>query len=80
CVLLNVELDRPNADEPPRVTVRGARPLDQVTSAARMVLQCEISRPEAVGELALMLSRAPEAKGEVRVHLRTGGAREPWAV
>ncbi|MFK4979956.1 hypothetical protein, partial [Klebsiella pneumoniae] len=62
------------------VTVRGARPLDQVTSAARMVLQCEISRPEAVGELALMLSRAPEAKGEVRVHLRTGGAREPWAV
>ena len=79
CVLLTVELDRPSADEAPRVTIRGARPLASVTSAARMVLQCEISRPEAAAELALMLPRASDAKGEVRVHLRTGAAQEPWA-
>jgi DNA polymerase-3 subunit alpha len=80
CVLLNVELDRPNADEAPRVTVRGARPLASVTSAARMVLSCEVLRPEAVGELAMLLPRASDARGEVRVHLRTGGGREPWAI
>jgi len=79
CVLLTVELDRPSADEAPRVTIRGARPLASVTSAARMVLQCEISRPEAAAELALMLPRASDAKGEVRVHLRTGAPHEPWA-
>jgi DNA polymerase-3 subunit alpha len=80
CVLLNVELDRPSAEEAPRVTVRGARPLASVTSAARMVLQCDVLRPEAIGELALLLPRADDARGEVRVHLRTGRAREPWAI
>ncbi len=80
CVLLNVELDRPSADEAPRVTVRGARPLASVTSAARMVLQCEVHRPEALGELALLLPRAADARGEVRVHLRTGTGRDPWAI
>jgi DNA polymerase-3 subunit alpha len=79
CVLLTVELDRPSADEQPRVTVRSARPLASVTSAARMVLQCEVLRPEALSELAMLLPRAADAKGEVRVHLRTGRAREPWA-
>ena len=38
CVLLTVELDSPSPDEPPRVTVRGARPLSEVTSAARMLV------------------------------------------
>jgi DNA polymerase III subunit alpha len=80
CVLLNVELDRPNVDEPPRVTVRSARPLASVTNASKMILQCEILRPEAVGELAMLLPRAPDARGEVRVHLRTGRGREPWAI
>jgi DNA polymerase-3 subunit alpha len=80
CLLLNVEIDRPNADDQPRVTIRGARPLAQVTSAAKMVLQCEILKPEAVSELAMLLSRGPDARGEVRVHLRTGTGREPWAV
>ena len=80
CVLLTVELDRPSAEEQPRVTVRGARPLDSVTSAARMVLQCDVLRPEAIGELAMLLPRASDAKGEVRVHLRTGRGREPWAI
>ena len=77
CVLLYVELDRPSPDEPPRITVRSARPLASVTSAARMVLSLEVHRPEALSELALMLTRGADAKGEVRARLRTGGAREP---
>jgi DNA polymerase-3 subunit alpha len=77
CVLLTVELDSPSPDEPPRVTVRGARPLSEVTSAARMLLKLEIDRVEAVQELALMLQGGPEGTGEVRALLRTGGANEP---
>lgn len=77
CVLLNVELDRPNPDEAPRVTVRGARPLASVTSASRMQLKLEVTRPEAIAELALLLPRDSEAKGEVLARLKTGGAREP---
>jgi DNA polymerase-3 subunit alpha len=77
CVLLNVELDRPNPDEAPRVTVRGARPLASVSSAARMLLRLDVTRPEALTELALLLPRAASGKGEVLARLRTGTPREP---
>ncbi|OYU37135.1 DNA polymerase III subunit alpha [Novosphingobium sp. PASSN1] len=77
CVLLNVELDRPNPDEPPRITVRGARPLASVSSAARMLLKLDVTKPEAMSELALLLPRAEGARGEVLARLRTGSAREP---
>ena len=77
CVLLNVELDRPNPDEPPRITVRGARPLASVSSAARMLLKLDVTKPEALSELALLLPRAQGARGEVIARLRTGTSREP---
>jgi DNA polymerase-3 subunit alpha len=77
CILLTVELDAPSADEPPRITVRGARPLAEVKSAARMQLTLDIHRPEALPELALMLSAGAEGRGEVLARLRTGGAEEP---
>jgi DNA polymerase-3 subunit alpha len=77
CVLLTVELDAPSPDEPPRVTVRGARPLAEVTSAARMLLQFEVERAEALPQLALMLQSLPQETGEVRARLRTGSGNEP---
>ena len=77
CVLLTVELDSPSSEEPPRVTVRGARPLSEVSGAATMVLKLDALRPEAVAELALHLPRDPEARGEVLLRLRTGLAEEP---
>jgi len=77
CILLNVELDSPSVDEPPRITVRGGRPLAEVTSAARMVLSLDISRVEAVQELAMLLSAGAEGKGEVVARLCTGGSDEP---
>ncbi|MDB5726215.1 MAG: dnaE1, partial [Novosphingobium sp.] len=77
CVLLTVELDSPSPEEPPRITVRGARPLSEVTSAARMILSLEIDRIEAVPELVLALTPGAEGRGEVKVKLRTGGVEEP---
>jgi len=75
--LLNVELDSPSPDEPPRITVRSARPLAEVGSAAKMLLSLEISRAEALGELALLLPRDGAGRGEVRARLRTGGNADP---
>ncbi len=74
CVLLNVELDSPSADEPPRVTVRGARPLAEVTSDARMVMTIDIDRVEAIQELALLMRPGTKGTGEViaRLHLSDG--------
>ena len=77
CVLLNVELDSPSPDEPPRVTVRGARPLDEVKSGSRMVLQMEASSAEALTELKLALETGTPGYGEVLVRLKTGGPDEP---
>ena len=76
CILLNVELDRPNADEPPRVTVRGARPLAAVKGSARMELRLTVARVEAIAELALALPRAEDATGEVLARLILGEGRE----
>ncbi|WP_338466002.1 DNA polymerase III subunit alpha [Novosphingobium sp. ZN18A2] len=77
CVLLNVELDRPNPDEPPRITVRGARPLASVTKAARMLLKLDVSRPDVLSELALILPRGHGGMGEVQARLRTGRGADP---
>jgi DNA polymerase-3 subunit alpha len=77
CLLLNVELDAPSPEEPPRVTVRGARPLAEVRSAASMLLKLDILRPEAAGELAMLLVGGAEGRGEVQARLCTGGEVEP---
>ena len=67
CLLINVELDSPSPEEPPRVTVRSARPLADVKSAAKMLLQLEISSIDAIAELSLLLPRDRAAKaGRVR--------------
>ena len=73
CVLLQVDLDAPSPDEPPRVTVRSARPLADVREAGRMELRLEVDRVEAIGELALILPRKEGATGEVRATLRISG-------
>jgi DNA polymerase-3 subunit alpha len=77
CVLLTVELDAPSPDEPPRVTVRGAQPLADVTSAAMLQLTLEIVEAEALQNLRLLLVAAPDAKGEVLARLRTGEGQGP---
>ncbi len=77
CLLLTVELDAPSADEPPRITVRGARPLSEVKSAASMVLKFDVLRPEVFADLAMLLVPGSDGRGEVIVRLRTGNGEEP---
>ena len=76
-MLLNVELDAPSPDEPPRVTVRGARPLAEVRNNARMLLTLDVRTPEALQELRLALSQGEPGRGEVLARLRIGEGSEP---
>ncbi|HKT84962.1 MAG TPA: DNA polymerase III subunit alpha [Novosphingobium sp.] len=76
CVLLTVELDSPSADEPPRVTVRGARPLAEVKADARMLLRLDVDRVEAVRELALLIRPGAPGSGEVIANLNLGDGRQ----
>ncbi len=73
CLLLTVELDSPNPDEPPRLTVRGARPLAAVSGTTAMELTAEIATIEALRELRIELEAArgerPVGAGEVVVRL-----------
>ncbi|MEB3415186.1 DNA polymerase III subunit alpha [Alteriqipengyuania sp. WL0013] len=71
CVLLTVELDQPSPDEPPRVTVRGARPLGEVTSAARMLLRLDVADEAGLAQLAASVSQDAQATGEIVVRLAT---------
>jgi DNA polymerase-3 subunit alpha len=77
CVLLNVELDAPSPDEPPRVTVRGARPLAEVRSDARMLLTLDVLTEEALRELRLALTEGEAGRGEVLARLRIGEEQNP---
>lgn len=73
CLLLTVELDAPSPDEPPRLTVRGARPLAAVSGTTAMELTAEIASVDALRELQIELDAAraerPTGAGEVVVQL-----------
>ncbi|OYX65009.1 MAG: DNA polymerase III subunit alpha [Sphingomonadales bacterium 32-64-17] len=77
CVLLNVELDSPSPDEPPRVTVRGAKPLAEVTGSAKMILRADVYDEAGLAALRAMLEPGQPGHGEVLVRLRIGEVEEP---
>ncbi len=77
CILLNVELDSPSPDEPPRVTIRGGRPLEEIKGGSRMMLRMELSDAAALHDLKLELAPGAPGYGEVLVQLKTGGEVEP---
>lgn len=76
CLLLSVELDSPSPDEPPRITVRGARPLSEVKGVGSMLLQFEVLRPQAFAELAGLLPRGADGRGEVIASVHTGSGAQ----
>jgi DNA polymerase-3 subunit alpha len=80
CLLLTVELDSPSPDEPPRLTVRGARPLAAVSGATAMELTAAVASVEALHELRIELDAAkgdrPTGAGEVVVHLMLAAGGE----
>ncbi|NVE93903.1 DNA polymerase III subunit alpha [Altererythrobacter lutimaris] len=71
-LLLQVELDSPSPDEPPRITVRGARPLEEVQGSTTMRLTLEVHTMEAMTDLGLELNAAlvGDAQGEDEVIAR----------
>ncbi|MEL6529381.1 MAG: DNA polymerase III subunit alpha [Pseudomonadota bacterium] len=69
CLLLSVELDSPNPGEPPRLTVRGAKPLQSVSGKMPMLLRADILSHDALNHLKLELATGSEAPGEVIVRL-----------
>lgn len=77
CLLLNVELDKPGPDDPPRVTVRGARPLSEVSGEARMVLQADVRDDSGLAALRDLLKPGKPGYGEVRVRLLIGEEEDP---
>jgi len=75
CVLLNVELDAPSPDEPPRVTVRGARALADVRGTTRMVMSVDVTNTAALAELRLALNEGEPGRGEVIARLAIGNGQ-----
>ncbi|WP_306088508.1 DNA polymerase III subunit alpha [Qipengyuania flava] len=77
CVKLDVELDSPSPDEPPRITVRGAVPLDAVRGSMAMLLTLEVESVEAMAQLALALGEGGEGGDEAVATLLTDDANAP---
>ena len=77
CVLLNVELDSPNPDEAPRITVRGGRPLEEIKGGSRMLLTLDLRDAAALDGLKEALPAGTPGHGEVLVTLKTGGPADP---
>ncbi|GAA4643639.1 DNA polymerase III subunit alpha [Pontixanthobacter gangjinensis] len=77
CILLNVELDSPSPDEPPRVTVRGGKPLEEIKGSSRMLLTLDLSSAAALHELKMELVPGTPGHGEVLIKLKTGDGAEP---
>ena len=78
CLLLDVELDAPDPSEPPRFTVRGARPLGSVSGTTRMQLRADIASLEALRQLRIELALGTVVTGSrgevlVRLALEDGG-------
>ncbi|MEO0870620.1 MAG: DNA polymerase III subunit alpha, partial [Pseudomonadota bacterium] len=69
CLLLSVELDSPNPGEPPRLTVRGAKPLASVSGRMPMRLQADVMHAAALNDVRLELTQGSEAPGEVVLRL-----------
>jgi DNA polymerase-3 subunit alpha len=77
CVKLDVELDSPSPDEPPRITVRGAVPLDAVRGSMAMLLTLEVESVEAVTQLALALGEGGQGGDDAVATLLTGDPTPP---
>lgn len=77
CVKLDVELDSPSPDEPPRITVRGAVPLEEVKGSMAMLLTLEVFEEAALAQLALELGEGGEGQDEVLATLLTGATKPP---
>ncbi|TCD05331.1 DNA polymerase III subunit alpha [Erythrobacteraceae bacterium CFH 75059] len=75
CLLLTVELDSAGPDEPPRCTIRGARPLAEVSGRTPMRLTLSVASEAALHGLAAILRQESAGQGEVLAELQTASGR-----
>jgi len=73
CMLLEVESDKRPGEETPRITVRAARPLDGLSSNARLLMEIELADDGALADLAAALGEAKGGRGEVHLVIPAGG-------
>jgi DNA polymerase III subunit alpha len=67
CLLLNVEMDMRAGEETPRFAIRSAKPLDGLVGASRLKMQIDVLKPEALSQLAILLSTLQGGKSELVV-------------
>jgi DNA polymerase-3 subunit alpha len=72
CLLLSVEADKRPGEEAPRITVRAAKPLDGLSSNARLRMEIELSDESALPVLAAALGDAKGGRGEVDLVVPAG--------
>ncbi len=73
CVLLNVELDTPSEDQPPRVTIRSAQPLEGIKGSARMRLDLDVHDAGAFPQLAMAAEAQDKGRGAIYARLMVDG-------
>ena len=73
CLLLTCELDKRAGEETPRVTVRGGRPLEGLTTSARLRLEIVIGDAAAPAALAPLLADARGGRCEIELHAPAEG-------
>jgi DNA polymerase-3 subunit alpha len=71
CLLLDVEADKRPGEETPRITVRGAKPLDGLSANARLHAEVEIGSADALAPLADLLAGAGGGRCELIVSVPT---------
>lgn len=75
CALLSVELDRLPGEETPRVTVRGVEAFSAIASTARMELKIDAMTPQAITQLAQLLSKCRGGRSEIFLRVPVTGDR-----
>ena len=73
CVLLNVELDSPSEDEPPRITIKSAQALEGIKGSSKMRLDLDVSDESAFPQLAMAMETQGEGRGDVYARLIVDG-------
>ena len=76
CVLLNVELDIASEDQPPRITIRSAQPLEGIKGTSKMRLDLDISDASAFSHLALAAQARTNGRGDIYARLHIDSSRQ----
>jgi DNA polymerase III subunit alpha len=75
CLLLNVEMDMKAGEETPRFSIRSAKPLSSLASATRLKMEMDVTQPEALQALALLMEPLHGGKSEIIIRAPANDGR-----